>query len=260
MDMRGRVSLVTGGAGHIGSVMAEALAELGSALVILDVDEIRCALVADSLRDRYDVETLPCPVNLGDDAAISRVRQLVEDRFGRLDVLANVAALVGTSPLDGWVTAFERQRLDVWRDALNINLTAPFVLAQCFAPLLNRSGHGSIVNVASVYGMVGPDWRLYEGTEIGNPAAYSVSKGGLLQLTRWLATTLAPAVRVNSITPGGVFRDTPEPFLSRYVSRTPLQRMATEQDFKGAIAYLASDLSAYVTGHNLVVDGGWTAW
>ena len=116
------------------------------------------------------------------------------------------------------------------------------------------------MNVASIYGLVGPDWRLYEGTEIGNPAAYSASKGGLLQLTRWLATTLAPDVRVNSITPGGVFRDTPEPFLSRYLSRTPLGRMATEEDFKGAIAYLASDLSAYVTGQNLVVDGGWTAW
>ena len=260
MDMRGRVSLITGGAGHIGSVMAEALAELGSSLVILDLDEGRCAAVAGMLRERYGIDTLACPTNLGDDEAVSRLRQRVEDRFGRLDVLVNVAALVGTSSLQGWSTAFERQRLDVWRDALNINLTAPFVLAQAFALLLKTSGHGSIVNVSSIYGVVGPDWRLYEGTALGNAAAYSASKGGLLQLSRWLATTLAPEIRVNSITPGGVFRDTPEPFLSRYVSRTPLKRMASEQDLKGAIAYLASDLSAYVTGHNLVVDGGWTAW
>ena len=129
------------------------------------------------------------------------------------------------------------------------------------APALKASGHGSIINVASIYGLVGPDWRLYEETTLGNPAAYAASKGGLLQLTRWLATTLAPDIRVNAITPGGVFRDTPEPFLSRYVARTPLAPDGRpNRTSKGAIAYLASDLSAYVTGQNLVVDGGWTAW
>ena len=108
--------------------------------------------------------------------------------------------------------------------------------------------------------MVGPDLRIYEGTGMGNAAAYAASKGGLLQLTRWLATTLAPRVRVNAITPGGVWRQQPEAFRKRYIDRTPLGRMATEEDFKGAVAYLASDLSRYVTGQNLVVDGGWTAW
>jgi len=102
--------------------------------------------------------------------------------------------------------------------------------------------------------------RLYEGTAMGNPAAYAASKGGLLQLTRWLATTLAPAIRVNAVTPGGIFRDTPDAFHSRYVERTPLKRMATEEDLKGAFAFLASNQSQYVTGQNLIVDGGWTAW
>lgn len=260
MDMSGRVALITGGAGHIGAVMAEALAELGSAVIILDIDTTQCATVAASLSDRFKVDAVPCVTDLSDDAAIRHAAQLADDRFGRLDVLVNAAATVGSAELEGWVSPFDRQRLDVWRDALNINLTAPFALAQCCAPLLKDSGHGAIVNVASIYGLVGPDWRMYEKTPLGSPAAYSASKGGLLQLTRWLATTLAPDVRVNSITPGGVFRDTPEPFLSRYVSRVPLGRMADEQDFKGAIAYLSSDLSAYVTGQNLVVDGGWTAW
>jgi NAD(P)-dependent dehydrogenase (short-subunit alcohol dehydrogenase family) len=108
--------------------------------------------------------------------------------------------------------------------------------------------------------MVGPDLSLYEETNLGNPAAYAATKGGLLQLTRWLATVLAPDVRVNAISPGGVWRNQPEDFLKRYVAKTPLRRMATEEDLKGAVAYLASDLSAYVTGHNLVVDGGWTTW
>jgi NAD(P)-dependent dehydrogenase (short-subunit alcohol dehydrogenase family) len=108
--------------------------------------------------------------------------------------------------------------------------------------------------------MVGPDMGVYENTTMGNPAAYATSKGGLLQLTRWLAMVLAPEVRVNAITSGGVWRNQPETFHTRYVARTPLRRMATEEDLKGAVAYLASDLSAYVTGHNLVVDGGWTVW
>ena len=133
-------------------------------------------------------------------------------------------------------------------------------LVQAAAGDLRASGHGSVINISSIYGLAGPDWRLYEGTDLGNPAAYAASKGGLIQATRWLATTLAPQVRVNAIAPGGVFRDTPEPFLSRYVARTPLARMAREEDFKGAVAYLASDLSAYMTGQCLTVDGGWTVW
>jgi len=127
-------------------------------------------------------------------------------------------------------------------------------------PLLRNSGTGSVINIASIYGMLGPDYSLYEGTAMGNPAAYAASKGGLIQLSRWLATTLAPAIRVNTITPGGVFRNQPDVFVERYKSRTPLGRMATEDDFRGAIAYLASDMSAYVTGQNLMVDGGWGAW
>jgi NAD(P)-dependent dehydrogenase (short-subunit alcohol dehydrogenase family) len=168
--------------------------------------------------------------------------------------------LVGTSGLKGWNTPFKDQQSDTWRLALDVNLTAPFVLTQACADALAKSGHGSVINVASIYGMVGPDMGLYEGTEIGNAAAYGASKGGLLQLTRWLSTVLAPQVRVNAITPGGLWRNQPESFHHRYVARTPLKRMGSEEDFKGAVAYLASDLSSYVTGQNLVVDGGWTVW
>ena len=175
------------------------------------------------------------------------------ERFGRIDILINNAAL----PLS---TRFPDLSADEWRRALEVNLTAPFVLVQAAAADLAASGHGSVINISSIYGLSGPDWRLYEGTSLGNPAAYAASKGGLIQMTRWLATTMAPKVRVNAIAPGGVFRNTPEPFLGRYISRTPLARMATEEDFMGAVAYLASDLSAYVTGQCLAVDGGWTAW
>jgi len=260
MNLQGRVALITGGGGHIGAAMGEALAELGSAVVVLDIVQESCISISQQIHDEYGVETLPLVVDLSDEEAVRSVPAKVLERFGRLDILVNCAALVGKSQLEGWATPFLEQSADVWRLALELNLTVPFMLVQLCAEALAASGHGSVVNVGSIYGMVGPDMSIYENTTMGNPAAYAASKGGLLQLTRWLATVLAPDVRVNAIAPGGVERSQPQTFRERYAARTPLKRMATEEDLKGAAAYLASDLSACVTGHNLVVDGGWTAW
>ncbi len=260
MNLQGRVALITGGAGHIGAAMAAALAELGAAIVVLDLSDSACTRTAGDLHTAWGVDTLPLPVDLADEDAVRAVPARVVEHFGRLDILANVAAFVGPSNLEGWAVPFEAQSTHAWQLALTVNLTAAFVLSQACAAPLKASKHGSIINVSSIYGLVGPDMRLYDDTTMGNPAAYAASKGGLLQLTRWLATVLAPAVRVNAISPGGVGRNQPQAFHTRYVARTPLGRMATEEDIKGAAAYLASDLSAYVTGHNLVVDGGWTTW
>lgn len=260
MSLKGRVAVITGGGGHIGSAMAEALAELGANMVILDISLESCLPVCERISKEYAVDTLPLALDLAREEHIQTVPDEVTNKFGRLDILVNCAAFVGTSNLPGWVAPFEEQRADTWKQALDVNLTAPFLLTQVCTPALKEFGHGSVINIASTYGLVGPDIRLYEGTLMGNPAAYAASKGGLLQLTRWLATVLAPDVRVNAITPGGVSRGQPEVFQKRYIERTPLKRMAIEEDFKGAVAYLASDLSAYVTGQNIIVDGGWTAW
>jgi len=259
-DLRGRVAIVTGGAGHIGSALCDALAELGAAIAVLDLEQKSTSEVAQRIQEDFKVEAIGLPTDLSDEKAVRSVSSKVIDRFGRLDILVNCAALVGTSDLKGWVAPFAEQSSEAWRKAFEINLTAPFLLTQSCAQALADSGHGSVINVGSIYGLLGPDMSLYEGTEMGNPAAYAASKGGLLQFTRWLSTVLAPEVRVNAVSCGGVWRDQPESFTSRYVARTPLRRMAAEEDLKGAVAYLASDLSAYVTGQNLVVDGGWTAW
>jgi NAD(P)-dependent dehydrogenase (short-subunit alcohol dehydrogenase family) len=260
MNLQHRVALITGGGGHIGSAMGEALAELGADVAILDSMPAACHQAATQLQDTYGVGTLPLVIDLADEPAVRSVPAKVLDRFGRLDIVINCAALVNTSTLKGWTAPFREQGSEAWRLALEVNLTAAFVLIQACTDALTASTHGSVINVGSIYGLVGPDMRLYEGTSLGNAAAYAASKGGLLQMTRWLATVLAPTVRVNAITPGGVWRDHPEVFTQRYTARTPLARMSTEEDLKGAAAYLASDLSAYVTGQNLVVDGGWTAW
>lgn len=260
MNLTGRVALVTGGAGHIGQALCESLAELGAAVVVLDKNTESCDVVAERLRETTGADVMALPTDLADEDELGQVCNTVLTRFHRLDILVNCAAYVAASNLEGWITDFAHQSPQQWRAALDLNLIVPFALTQSCAEALSRSGTGSVVNISSIYGMAGADMRLYEGTSMGNSAGYAVSKGGLLQLTRWLATVMAPRVRVNSITPGGISRGQPDTFCQRYAARTPLARMGTEEELKGAIAYLGSDLSAYVTGHNLVVDGGWTAW
>lgn len=260
MDLTGRTALVTGGAGHIGTAFCEALAEAGAHVAVLDIDESRVQKSAAVLAERYSVKTMGLTMDLADEAAVVASPKQVVDQLGSLDILVNCAAFVGTSKLTGWGVPFEEQNVDTWRAALETNLTAPFALIQAATPYLRESGHGSVVNIGSTYGVVGPDMSLYEGTAMGNPAAYGASKGGITQLTRYLATVLAPDIRVNCISPGGIARGQHEKFVERYEARTPLKRMGTEEDMKGTLLYLASDLSAYVTGQNLMVDGGWTAW
>ena len=248
--------LLTGGAGHIGLAAAESVIELGASVVILDVDAQACQQRAAALGPR----ALPLPCDLAsEEAARAAVRRAIE-MLGGLDVLIHCAAYVGTTQIPGWAVPFEQQTVAAWDTALRVNVTAAFVAAQEGRTALLASGHGSIILFSSTYGLVGPDMALYAGTSLANPTAYGVSKGGLIQLTRYLATVMAPRIRVNAIAPGGVSRGQPDVFRRRYEARTPLGRMAVEEDLKGAVAYLASDLSSYVTGHTLVVDGGWTAW
>jgi NAD(P)-dependent dehydrogenase (short-subunit alcohol dehydrogenase family) len=257
MDLQDRVALITGGAGHIGAVIGAGLAELGASIAVLDLDPSH---IAAELDQNYNIKTLPLAVDLTDISAVQSAPQKVLAEFGRLDIVIHSAAYGGDTKFPGWAVPFDEQTTEAWDRALRVNLTSAFALAQAARQPLADSGHGSIVFISSIYGLVGPDMSLYEGTEMANPAGYGASKGGLLQLMRYLATVLAPQIRVNAISPGGVWRQQPEPFHDRYRTRTPLGRMATEEDLKGAAAYLASDLSSYVTGHNLVVDGGWTTW
>jgi NAD(P)-dependent dehydrogenase (short-subunit alcohol dehydrogenase family) len=258
MDMTGRRALITGGAGHLGRTMADSLAELGAEVLLVDVAGAPTQAVAEEIAERRGTTVTALDCDLEDADA----RTALVDRVAPsgLSVLVNNAAFVGTSGLTGWAELFEGQSVETWRRALEVNLTAGFHLCQLFAPVLKDGPGGSIINIASIYGQWGPDYALYEGTAMANPAAYGASKGGLIQFTRWLSTTLAPQVRANVISPGGVARGQPESFVERYSARTPLRRMATEEDFRGAVAYLASDLSAYVTGQVLAVDGGWGAW
>jgi NAD(P)-dependent dehydrogenase (short-subunit alcohol dehydrogenase family) len=259
-DMTGRRVLITGGTGHLGRVIAETVAEQGAAVVLLDRPGSSFEELESHLKGAWGVECESIACDLEDEKARNDAIQAILNDGKPLNCLVNNAAFVGTSDLQGWSTGFEEQSLDTWRRALEVNLTAPFHLSQGFSPLLRKSKGANIINITSIYAEQGPDWRLYEGTSMGNPAAYGASKAGLTQLTRWLATTLAPDVRVNAICPGGISRGQPDSFVEQYVQRTPLQRMGREVDFKGAVAFLVSDLSSYTSGQVLAIDGGIGVW
>jgi len=259
-DLSGRRAIVTGGAGHIGLAVGEALVEMGADVSVMDLSADACQERVDALSQfrKHDGAAIPCDLR-DEQSTREAIRQGI-GRMGGLDILVHTAAYIGTTQAHGWAVPFEDQGVEAWDAAMRVNLTSAFVMAQEAKTALEDSGHGAVILFASHYGLVGPDMRLYEETDMANPAGYSASKGGLIQLTRYLATVLAPTIRVNAISPGGVWRDQPEQFQQRYTSNTPLGRMAGEEDLKGAVAYLASDMSAYVTGHNLVVDGGITVW
>lgn len=258
-SLSGRVVLITGGAGHLGRVFARTAAGLGASVMLVDHDR-QVGDVAAGLADEYPNSAEGIVADLADFKDVRTLPARTVERFGRLDVLINNAAFSAPPELKGWSAPLEDQGTEAWRASLDVNLIAPFVLTQSAAPYLAAHGSGCVVNISSIYGMVGPDFRIYEETTMSNEAAYNAAKGGLIQLTRYFATAYAPEIRVNCLSPGGILRGQPASFRTRYEQRTPLGRMATEEDFVGPIAFLISDASRYCTGINLAVDGGWTAW
>lgn len=226
----------------------------------MDLDGPALIQCQREIEAKYKVRVQNFTVDLEDEIQRTDLISKLVTQNKKLNVLVNCAALVGTSNLSGWNENFENQSISTWRRALEVNLTAVFQLCQGLYPTMKKSAGASIINIGSIYGALGPDWRLYKDLNMANPAAYAASKGGLIQLTRWLATTLAPDVRVNAVSPGGIERNQNKEFIARYLSKTPLGRMATEQDLQGVLVFLASDLSSYVTGQNITVDGGWSIW
>jgi NAD(P)-dependent dehydrogenase (short-subunit alcohol dehydrogenase family) len=247
----GKVALVTGGAGLYGRQIAEALAEAGAKTFIASRGMEALQRQAEIFRQAgLDVTALPL-----DQSQEASIRTLLEEILrlaSRCDVLVNNAV---SRPAGKDVPPFE-----AFARSMEINATGIYMMTEVFGRHMADRGGGSIINIGSIYGMVGPDFTLYEGTAMGAPADYFFHKGGMVQLTRHAAATLGPSgVRVNCIHPGGFFDNQPEAFLRRYCPRTFLGRMANEEDLKGIIVLLASDASAYITGTNIPVDGGLTA-
>ena len=255
-NMNGKIAVITGATGHLGFAICTALAELGANLILLDKNNNNLVKVKVDIEETWDIKCITIECDLEVENQRKQAIKKITQNFKNIDCLINNAAFVGDSDLTGWAVPFPKQSTDTWRKAMEVNLTAPFHFSRDLFGKRKTKNSGVIVNISSIYASLGPDWNLYEGTLMGNPSAYSASKAGLEQLTRWLATTLAPHTRVNAIAPGGILRNQPQDFINRYVQKTPMERMASEEDFKGAIEFLCSDLSKYMTGQVLIIDGG----
>lgn len=257
-DLEGKNVLITGGYGFLGRALCTEFARQGANLIILDKVATDQAFV-DVLRSQgVEIEYIQVDFESQDSRTDAITK--MHSKYSKLDVLINNAAFVGTTAALGWAVPFAEQSIETWRKAIEVNLTTPFHLVQGLLGLLEKSQDPVVVNLGSIYGSLGPDWEMYAGTSMGNPAAYAASKGGLIQLTRWLATTLGPKVRVNCVSPGGISRNQDDKFVKKYVTRTPLSRMAVEDDVVNAILFLSTSSANYITGQNLEVDGGWSAW
>ena len=265
-DLHGKVAVVTGGAGILGQHFCAGLAESGATVAVVDLHEGKAKELALALADRYKVVTIGIGCDVADAKSVQAMVACVASKYGKINVLHNNAA--GKSDdLDAFFAPFEEYSLDQWRKIMAVNLDGMFLVAQAVGKQMVAQGKGgSIIQTASIYGLMAPDHRIYEGSfylgrQINTPAVYTASKAAVIGLTKYLATYWADkGIRVNTLTPGGTESGQNNEFNRRYSARVPLKRMATAQEMVGALLYLASDASSYVTGQNIIVDGGLSAW
>ena len=268
-DLTGRVAVVTGGVGLLGAEFCRTLAEAGAAVAVVDLNASASQGTADSLtKSGYQAVAITADITRSD--SVTAMIEKTISTFGRLDILVNSAALDPKFDPDATQRgiapgAFEDYPLEQWNAALNVNLTGMFLVTQaCVKQMLAQGKKGSIINICSTYGLNGPDQGIYikDGERVAyKPVYYTVTKAGVMGFTKYLAAYYAGTeIRVNALTPGGVFNNHEDYFVKNYSAKTILGRMANKDEMNGALLFLASDASSYMTGNNLIVDGGWTAW
>ncbi len=254
-SLKDKVAVVTGGVGLIGRGLVEGLAGVGAHVYVADIN-LKAA--EESVRDlrQQGLEASPILLDIRDVDSISACVGEVLSSAGKIDVWVNSAY----PKIQGAALGVEQVESNIWREDVDAHLNGYSFCCREAGNAMRAAQRGSIINIGSTYGMVGPDFSLYEGLDMTTPAAYAAIKGGIINLTRFLASYYGKdGIRVNCVSPGGIANKQPAVFVQRYESKTPLGRMGTPQDIAGAVVFLASDASSYVTGHNLVVDGGFTA-
>lgn len=264
--LRGKVAVVTGGAGILGQHFCAGLAEFGAHVAVVDLQAEKAQELAQALSGRYGVKACGYGCDVSDPASVQTMVESVVAEFGEINILHNNAA--GKSDdLEAFFAPFEEYSLDQWRKIMAVNLDGMFLVAQAIGKQMVAQGKGgSIIQTASIYGVMAPDHRIYEGSfylgrQINTPAVYTASKAAVIGLTKHLATYWADkGIRVNTLTPGGTESGQNDEFKQRYSTRIPMGRMAIAQEMVGALLYLASDASSYVTGQNIIVDGGLDCW
>lgn len=265
-DLTGKAAVVTGGAGILGRHFCAGLAESGARVAVVDVQEDKARELAQALSQRYNCKIIGIGCDVSDPASVKAMVEIVVAEFGQINILHNNAA-AKSDDLDAFFAPFEEYSLDQWRKIMSVNIDGMFLVAQAVGKQMVAQGKGgSIIQTASIYGVMAPDQRIYEGScyldrQINTPAVYSASKAAVIGLTKYLATYWATkGIRVNTLTPGGTESGQNDEFKRRYSARIPINRMANAYEMVGALLYLASEASSYVTGQNIIVDGGLNAW
>jgi NAD(P)-dependent dehydrogenase (short-subunit alcohol dehydrogenase family) len=263
-DLTNKTAIVTGALGLLGKEHCKALSTAGANVVVCDIDRNNCEKFAKKIKTK----SIGCYLDVNDEYSIKETREMILDEFGHIDILVNNAAINDMfenpqSTLEK--SKFENYPYEMWEKSLSVNLTGVFKCCQIFGSEMVKKKKGSIINIASTYGIVAPNQDLYKKPNgqqsFFKPPAYSASKGAVISFTKYLAAYWGKdGIRVNTLSPGGVENHQDEYFQINYAERTPLKRMAKANDYHGAVIFLASDASAYMTGANLVVDGGWTIW
>lgn len=263
-SLNNKVAVVTGALGLLGRQHCLALSEAGASVVVCDLDEKACGDFAFSLEG----DSIGASVDITSPESVNKLKEYVLQQYKKIDVLVNNAAIndmFENPSAAAEMSKFENYPLELWNKSLNVNITGTFLCSQIIGSQMALQNNGSIINIASTYGIVAPDQSIYK-REDGSQAfykspAYPATKGAVISFTKFLAAYWGnKGVRVNSLSPGGVENNQEDYFIRNYSGKTPLGRMATQSDYKGAIVFLASEASSYMTGANLIVDGGWTAW
>jgi len=264
--LEGKTAVVTGAVGILGKHFCRGLSSVGADVAVIDLDEDSCQNFANELRQEYGTNAMGVACDVTSPGEVGKMVEEVVGTLGKINVLHNNAASKSEDVVE-FFASFEDYTFTQWRDIMNVNIDGMFLVAQAVGKQMLAQGKGgSIIQTASIYGVVAPDHRIYEGSEymgveINTPAVYATSKAAVIGLTKYLATYWAKDnIRVNAITPGGVESGQNEEFQSLYSSRVPMGRMGQPSEMVAALLYLASDASSYVTGQNLIVDGGLTVW
>lgn len=266
-NLNNKTAIVTGGAGILGQGFCRELSKNGACVAVVDVSYDKAEEVCFSiLEEDPEAKLLPLRCDVTDKANIEHMVQTVKNKFGTIDILLNNAA-TKTNDLKKFFASFEEYELETWREVMSVNLDGMFLVAQAVGKvMIQQNTGGSVIQTSSIYGVVAPDQSIYAGSEflgveINTPAVYSASKGAVLSLTKYLATYWAKHnIRVNTLTPGGIESGQNNTFVNNYSRKVPLGRMGRFDELLGALLFLASDASTYVTGQNIIVDGGFTCW
>ncbi len=267
-SLQEKVAVVTGALGLIGNHYCYALAEAGAHVVVTDLNEERCKAFASELTSSTKSECIGVASDITKEISLEKLRETVLQKFGSVDILVNNAAIndmFENPAIAAEQSKFENYPLELWQRSLDVNITGMFLCSQILGSVMAERKNGSIINIASTYALVAPDQSLYrnpDGTQqFYKSPSYPTTKGAVIAFTKFLAAYWGKkGIRVNALSPGGVQNGQEEFFIQNYSSRTPLGRMAQPTDYKGALVFLASDASKYMTGANLIVDGGWTIW